>query len=428
MPQLKTARSMRTMTPRALLVVRRTGLVLAAAALAACSDLTAPAPAPTPITELPRALSATEREVLARSNAFAFSLAGELLPGPHKNLFYSPLSASMLLGMVLNGADGETYAQMRSVLGFQGLSQEEINRAYADLIELLLSLDPTVTIELGNSVWTRQAFPVLPDFMDRVRTSFRAEAATVNFADPATLPRINRWASDATHGRIAKIFDELPTDVVMVLLNAIYFKASWTSRFDPARTEALPFKRPDGSTVTADMMYQDLSDVSVSAQDGATLVELPYGGGAFTMVAVLPHEGRSVNAVVESLDAATWDSWMSSLGKGRAYVRFPRFQLEWESKLNDPLEALGITDAFSDLRANFQRLTPGEGVYLHLVKQKTFVKVDEEGTEAAAVTGGVATVSSAPPEIRFDRPFLFVIRERLSGTILFLGVINDPTA
>jgi serpin B len=399
--------------------------MLAALGLAACSDPTNPAPAP--ITELPRALSASEREVLARSNAFAFALANELLPeAVNDNLFYSPLSASMVLGMLLNGADGRTYDQIRDVLAFQSLSQEQINQGYSDLMELLRNLDPSVTIELGNSVWTRLGFPVQPDFMSRVRTSFDAEAHDVDFADPGTLPRINRWASDATHGRIEEIFSELPPNVVMVLLNAIYFKANWVARFDRARTERAPFTRPDGSTVTADLMYLD-GDVSGLQGDTFTMVELPYGGSAFSMVAALPAPGVSVKTMLQGLDAQGWDSRMSALSAGHAIVRLPRFELEWERKLNEPLQALGMTDAFDGGRANFTRLTPGGGVWLDLVKQKSYVKVDEEGTEAAAVTGAVV-VESAPAEVRMDRPFLFVIRERLTGAILFLGIVNDPTA
>ena len=401
--------------------------LLLVAAGAACSDPVGPTPAP--ITELPRALSASEREVLNRSNAFAFRLAGELLPGPKENLFYSPLSASMLLGMLLNGADGQTYAQMQSTLGFQGLTQEQINQGYADLTDLLLGLDPTVTIELGNSVWAKQGFQVRSDFSERVRNSFRAEAATVDFANPGTLGRINDWVSDATHGRIETIFDRLPDDVVMVLLNAVYFKASWTQQFDKGRTERAPFTRPDGSTVTADLMYLDArKDVKFLSAPGVTGVELPYGGGAFSAVAVLPERGASINALVDGLTSETWSAWTGSLTKRQAFVRLPRFELRWEKELNAPLRALGMVDAFNMGFADFGRLTSSGRIYLDLVKQKTFVKVDEEGTEAAAVTGGVAVPTSAPPEIRFDRPFLFVLRERLTGTILFLGVINDPTA
>jgi serine protease inhibitor len=392
----------------------------------ACSDPAAPGRTG-PITELPRALSTTEREVLSRSNDFAFTLARELLPGAvNENLFYSPLSASMLLGMILNGADGDTYTQMRRVLAFDGLSQEEINKGYADLIDLLVKLDPSVTVELGNSVWSKQGFAVQPDFLERVRTSFGAEAETVDFGNPATLGRINGWAREATDGRIETIFEELPGNVVMVLLNAIYFKAGWTTPFPRAQTSPAPFTRPDGSQVTADLMFLEAELPTLHAAT-FSLFELPYGGEAYSMVVALPAEGVPVSSLVQNLSGPSWDGWTGGLRKGKAMVRLPRFELEWERKLNEPLQALGMTDAFDGARADFRRLTSGGGVWLSLVKQKSFVKVDEEGTVAAAVTGGVMT-DSAPLPIVVDRPFLFVIRERLTGAILFLGVVNDPTA
>lgn len=384
------------------------------------------APDRDPITELPRALSEIELELVSTSNHVAFALAKELLPREaDSNLFYSPLSASMLLGMILNGAGGETRAQIRSVLGFDALTEEQINRGYADLVELLLRLDSSVTIDLGSSIWTEPGFPLLPDFLERVRSSFGAEAESVSFDDPGTLDRINRWASEATRGRIETIFDALPSNAVMVLLNAIYFDASWVNRFDPDLTEPAPFTRPDGSTVDAPLMRLDGRDVPIAHPDGATMVELPYGRGAFGMVAVMPARGTTVRDFVSNLTEESWDAWTRELAPGRAYVRLPRFELEWESRLNEPLVRLGMSDAFG--AADFSRLTPGGGLWLDVVKQKTFVRVDEEGTEAAAVSGGVG-VTSAPPEIRFDRPFLVVIRERLSGTIVFMGVIHDPTA
>ena len=407
---------------------------LAASALAvfmtlssgACSEEPTAPETVGPITELPRPLSAVEREILAASNRFAFSLGQGLIPAdPTDNLFFSPLSASMLLGMVLNGAEGRTYEQMRGALAFEGLTQQQINQGYADLIELLLGLDPTVTIDLGNSIWAQQGFPVLPDFLDRVRSSFDAEAANVSFADPGTLPRINKWASDATRGRIETIFDELPVNTVMVLLNAIYFKASWTDQFDKALTQSAPFTRADGSRVTADRLYQDYSELPMRRGDGVTVAEIPYGGGAFAMVVALPDAGTSTNYVLKGLTADKWNRWMSELTPGRLVVRLPKFELEWEKELNEPLQRLGMVDAFG-VGADFRRLTPGGGVWLDVVKQKSFVKVDEEGTEAAAVTGGIM-VTSLPPEIRLDRPFVFALRERLSGTILFMGVVNDPT-
>lgn len=403
---------------------RPIGLAVLFAAAAGCEP--GPTGPPLPITELPRQLSSVERQVVYASNAFAFGLGREILSEePGENLFYSPLSASMLLGMLLNGADGRTFEQIRSVLAFDGLSQEEINGAYRDLTDLLLSLDPTVTIELGNSIWTRRGFPVLPDFSEQVRSAFRAETTTVDFDDSATLPRINRWVRDATRGRIEEIFDQLPANVVMVLLNATYFKADWADAFDRSRTEPAPFMLSDGTAVTADLMYRD-GDAGVGRPDGATLVELAYARQAFSMVVALPDRGVSVSDLVEGLTAERWGGWMESIRSEKAHVRLPRFQIEWGEALNDQLAALGMPDAFDAGVADFGRLAPGGGVWLGLVKQKAFVRVDEEGTEAAASTGGVV-LDSAPTDIRVDRPFLFALRERLTGTILFMGVVNDPT-
>lgn len=404
----------------------RVALTACALLSAACSESTGPGADGDPITRLPRQLSAVERDVLGASNAFAFDLTGQLLPdAPEENLFWSPLSASMLLGMVLNGADGETYDQMRGVLGFDGMTQDQINQGYHDLTELLVGLDPAVSVEIGNSTWTGRGFPLRPDFSQRVSDAFAAEAREVDFGDPGTLDAINGWVDDATHGHIESIFDELPGNVVMVLLNAIYFQGDWTTRFDRERTTRAEFTRSDGSTVTADLMSLE-ETFPFGSDDDVVLVELPYGGEAFAMTVVVPRHGRDVNEVVAGLTPEIWNGWLEGLTEAEVLVQLPRFELEWGARLNEPLEALGMTDAFSPGAADFSRLTPGGGVWLDLVKQKAFVKVDEEGTTAAAATGGTV-VDSAPPSVRADRPFLFVLRERLTGTILFMGVVNDPT-
>jgi serpin B len=380
-----------------------------------------------PITELPRALSAAEQEILDASNAFAFRLAGQLLPeGPGDNLFFSPLSVSMALGMTLNGADGATYEQMRDVLGFPNLEQDEINQAYRDLIALLVTLDPSVALEIGNSIWQRLGFPVRADFLARVREHFGAEVAEVDFGDPATLDRINTWVDEATGGTIAEMFQELPADVVMVLLNAIYFKGDWTVPFDEDDTRPADFRRPDGSVVTAELMNRD-DTLAYVATDRFQAVDLPYGGQAFSMTVVLPVEGVSPAEIMAELDQGVWAQWLAGFGVTRVALGLPKFELEWSEELNDALIELGMIDAFDGSVADFSRLTPGGGVWIDLVQQKAFVSVDEKGTEASAATA-VVIVDSAPPQMRVDRPFLFVLRERLSGTILFVGIVNDPTA
>lgn len=220
----------------------------------------------------------------------------------------------------------------------------------------------------------------------------------------------------------------------MYLVNAVYFQADWRSSFDRAQTAAAPFERADGSTATVRMMRGTVGHRTL-ASASASGVELPYGGGAFTAVALLPPEGQSIDAFVGALDEVAWDAWMEQfdaaaeredLARGGMIVRLPRFELEWESSLVPALHALGMVDAFDATLADLRRVTGSPDLFVSDVFQKAYVRVDEEGTEAAAATKVEIGVTSLPPEIAFDRPFLFALRERYSGAILFLGVIGDP--
>ena len=376
------------------------------------------------ITQLPRALTAGEVEVIGASNRFAFDLLAQANEA-NDNLFLSPLSASMALGMTMNGADGETWNQMRDVLGFGTLAEEEINASYKSLIELLVGLDRTIETAIGNSVWTRSGFPVHADFLNTVREAFGAEVAELDFADASASERINGWVRDATRGRIDDMVpDVIPGNVVMYLLNAIYFKGSWTLQFDPSETRNEPFRLDDGSTRTVPLMtlretlpYQENSRFQA--------VDLPYGGRAFAMTVLLPAQGLSVDTLAANLDAGEWEDVADGFHDTDVELFLPRFRMSYERTLNDDLAALGMVDAFDPGRADLTRLSPVESLFISEVRQKSWVDVNEEGTEAAAATSAVVA-DSGPLVVRADRPFLFFIRERLSGTILFAGKFASP--
>jgi len=402
--------------------VAGTLLLLAATA---CGDLFT-GPGVDEITELPRALSAAEAEVIRASNRFGFDLLAQANRS-HDNLFLSPLSASMALAMTMNGAAGGTWAQMRDVLGFESLAEEEINASYESLLELLVDLDPAIETAIGNSVWTRQGFPVHSDFLETVRKSFDAEVTELDFADPAASARINEWVKAATRGRIEDIVpDEIPVNVVMYLINAIYFKGSWTIRFDPSDTRDEPFRLDDGSTRTVPLMTLH-GELPYQENSRFQAVDLPYGGRAFSMTVLLPREGVSVDALAESLDAAEWEDIADGFSDTDVLLSLPRFRMAYERRLNDDLAALGMVDAF-DRRADLTRLSPIDDLFISEVKQKSWVDVNEEGTEAAAATVVAIAETSTGPVLRADRPFLFFIRERLSGTILFAGKLASPSA
>ncbi|MDP2956572.1 MAG: serpin family protein [Longimicrobiales bacterium] len=380
---------------------------------------------PEPITELPRALSSGERALITAGNGFAASLLRAVYAAqPDSTVFLSPLSASMALGMTLNGAQGATRDQMRSALGFGSLAMDEVNRSYHDLIDLLRSLDPEVDFRLGNALFHRKDFAMEAPFLETVRRDFDARIEGLDFADPAAVTAINRWVKESTAGRIEKIVDP-PIDPLTTafLMNAIYFKGDWTRAFDASKTMTGPFHLQDGRTTNVRFMTKE-DTVGYREGDGWHAAELSYGGGAWVMDVAVPRDGRGVEAVVNALGqildpGAAWP-------KRTLPVALPRFELEWERVLNADLERLGMRDAFQPGVADFTpmyRRALEAGLHVKKVKQKTFLKVDEVGTEAAAVTSVEVGVTSMPLSLRADRPFLIAIRERLSGTVLFAGLI-----
>lgn len=416
-------------------------LLLAAVVLTGPACESATGPTVEPITRLPRDLTASEQAVIDGSNAFAFGLLREVraLEPDSPNTFLSPLSASMALGMTMNGADGETWSQMRDALGFDGLDEPAVNQAYRSLIDLLLELDPSVELGLGNAIWVDE-ITLLPGFVDRTETYFDAEVDTLDFDDPASADVMNAWVDDVTSGRIPRLVDTVDPDALLYLINAIYFNADWRSPFDEDDTFRTDFTRPDGSQVTVDMMADEVAyrTLNPGSPDAVQGVELPYGGGAFSAIALLPPADLPIGSFVAGIDQVAWDAWMDHFdamaeaedtdAEGML-VRLPKFELEWGATLNDALKTLGMRHAFDGQLADFTRITDDrDDLFIYEVMQKTFVKVDEKGTEAAAATSVSIGPTSLPPSITFDRPFLFAIRERFSGTILFMGVIGDPSA
>jgi serine protease inhibitor len=375
-----------------------------------------------------RELTKSEAAIVAADNTFGLRLFRELEQEKRTaNVFISPLSISMALGMTLNGAHGETYEAMRSTLALNGLTQEEINDSYRTLIDLLESLDPQVTFEIANSIWHRPELAVRPEFIEANRRSFDAEVEGLDFDRADAKDRINAWVSAKTHEKIPTIIDEIPRDAVMYLINALYFKGSWATEFDPDATIQADFTRLDGATEPVRLMnrtgeFKYYEDATLQA------VDLPYGFDRFTMTVLLPREGVDINSVVASLDNDAWTRITSRLGTAEGTVHLPRLKLAWEESLGDWLERMGMSIAFST-RADFTGIDPKGEIMISDVRHKTFVEINEEGTEAAAVTSVEMKTTSLPREfaMRMDRPFIFAIREKTSGTIMFIGKIVDPS-
>jgi len=375
-------------------------------------------------------LSPEAEAAVAQSNGFGVQLFARTVADRDENLMLSPLSASVALTMLLNGSDGETYTQIRDMLGYSADQDlTAINAGYQSLRAQLLDADPQVQLALANAVFYRDSFgpEIQTPFLDAMRTSFDARVDGLDFASSSALNTINGWASDNTNGKIPKVLNELDPALVMLLMNALYFKGDWTTQFDEAATTDRTFTLSDGSPIQVPTMNGDI-EARYRKGEGYTAVELPYGRRNFSMIVAVPD--APLADFVDELATGGWADLTEDLGMEDTWnmttVLLPRFTFENDETLNDPLKALGMVDAFDGSRADLTRIA--NGLRVDFVKQNTFVEVNEEGTEAAAVTTIGIETTSAPSHPIFvaDRPFVFAIRERTTNTLLFIGQVTDP--
>jgi serpin B len=369
--------------------------------------------------------SAIEK-VAGSYNAFGLKLLAQTRQSvPGKNVFLSPAGLAFALSMAANGAQGETLRQMMAALQ-QEAGAPDLNEANQALLGHLSKLNAKIKLEIANSLWTARDAKIKPAFLDVSRQFYQAEVASVDFKDPATAQKINDWCSDHTHGKVPKMVQP-PLDANrLILLDAIYFKGDWTVPFDKKLTRDLPFTLGNGQTVTHPRMSRT-GDFEYYEDDAFQAVRLPYEGRAVSMYVFLPK--KSLAEFLQNLTMANWERWINQLRSRKGAVELPRFKLENEYDLKHVLEALGMPVAFTR-RANFHGISD-ESLYIDWVKQKTYVDVNEEGTEAAAVTGlgfraSVARRGEPPFRMVVDRPFFLAIRENPSGAMLFLGAIVDP--
>ena len=379
--------------------------------------------------QIKRDATQLEKQLAQSGNEFGFNLFKEINKSdPNQNIFISPLSVSMALGMTLNGADGATFDAMKETLQLTGLSQDQINETYKSLIDLLSHLDAKVKFTLANSIWYRQEFAVEKDFIDVNQLFFDAIVQKLDFNDPGAPNIINQWVKNKTSGKIEKIVEKIKGEDVMFLINAIYFKGNWTYEFDKDLTTADIFTKTDGSTVPIQMMKQE-GEFAYFANEDFQAINLPYGDGDFSMMLILPTQENDLNDVMNQINESNWQIWQASLGQSDGMIQLPKFTMELRFSLNEILKTMGMDIAFDPYRANFSKINKDAELYISDVLHKTFVEVNEEGTEAAAVTSvtvGVTSIGGGGFVMRLDRPFLFFIHENRSQTILFMGKVLNP--
>lgn len=362
-----------------------------------------------------------------QTTQFAFDIAKQVVTqeGTTKNVLISPLSLHIALGMILNGANGITAQEIQKTLKLDAQTVAEANQTYQNILENLPGVDSEVTLTLANSVWYRNTFSVESSFQNLLKQSFQAEISPQNFDDPTTVDKINGWASQKTNGKIPKVIEQIQKNDVLLLMNALYFKGDWKIQFKPEQTIGSPFKLASGATTNVRMMRLK-TDLKHAFRPTYTAFELPYGSDKFAMTVLLPVETTTADALMNSLTSSEWTQLQTAMSLGEFDIGLPKFTFSYGIKLNSILSAMGMPMAFTN-GADFAKINANGGLALSSVKQDTFVAVDEKGTEAAAVTTGMVSVTAVILPTLCNRPFLCVIHEKTSGTILFIGKIADPT-
>ena len=362
--------------------------------------------------------------VASANTTFGFKLLRDLQKRqPDTNIMISPLSISIALTMTYNGAVGETQRAMADVLEIESLGIDTVNRSNAALRNSLENTDPQVEIAIANSIWSRQGVDFNPAFLARNREYFEAEIRSLNFNDPQAPAIINSWVDTNTNGKINQIVQRIDQATLIFLINAIYFKGSWQKEFDKSATRDGIFHLSDGRQKRVKMMYRKGTYPHFRGENFEA-ARLPYGEGRVSMYIFLPNRDSNLNDVIEQLNAESWSHRLSQFQESTddSELILPRFKLEYEVRLNDTLTALGMGIAFGT-GADFSGM--GTQLFISEVRHKTIIEVNEEGTEAAAVTVVVGQ-ESAPPIFRVDRPFLFAIHDERTQTILFMGIVVEP--
>ena len=377
--------------------------------------------------------NSVDKSLVSSNSKFALNIFKELsIEDANKNVFISPLSILIALSMAFNGAESTTKDAMARVLQLENMSLEEINQRYLNLIESLENADNQVKLSIADSVWIRDTLEpyVKQDFTQRVKEFFKSEVFCRDFGDPQTIDEINGWISNKTNGKIDRMVEDIGPDLVMFLINAIYFKGEWVTSFNESATKQADFFLSDGSTVKAAMMSTK-GNFSFYEGEDFKAARLPYGRDKIAMYVFLPKGDVALDSFIESLSQETLENYVDrfSLVEGLE-VRFPKFKIEYGVKrLNDVLKELGMGIAFDPTNADFTGIAPAP-LFIEYVDHKAVIEVNEKGTVAAAATVVGIDVTSVPtnPTFIVDRPFFFVIRDDRSGTILFMGKVENPTA
>jgi len=378
-------------------------------------------------------LDEKSEKLIEADNAFGLEVFQEIRKASdEENIMISPLSISVALAMAYNGAVGETKAEMEETLKLKGLTTDQINASYENLIDALQSLDEEVVFEIANAIFFEQSFPVKQEFFNVNQNFYDAEVSSLDFSNSQSVDVINNWVANKTNNKIEEIIDQLDPLDKMVLLNAVYFNGIWSKQFDEDGTKLKMFHQSSNNSYEVPMMNK-LDELEYFSNSFISSVKMPYGNGQYNMLILLPRSGYNSQHIIDEFSASNWKSWMEEYEmKEQVVVTMPRFKYAFELEMKDVLKQMGMEKAFNPSHSDFSKIADVNDLYINSVVHKSFVDVNENGTEAAAVTSVTFGVTSVQPgedqKIYFtvDKPFVFAITEKDTRAILFLGEVNRP--
>lgn len=382
-----------------------------------------------PTEPVPINLTRDQISLVESENTFAFDIFNQVLKSAATgaNIIISPLSVSYALSMTVNGANGTTRDSIIKALRLNGITPDALNNSYKDLTKALLAVDKRVLMSIANSVWIREDFNVKPGFTDILKNYYDAESGSFVINDPSAPDKINAWIAGKTNGLINNMIDRIEDNTVMLLINAIYFKGKWKSQFDKTKTIEMPFYKAGGSSTDVPMMKQK-TKFKVYEGSGFILAEFPYGQGNFVMDVILPGNQDGSNILPLNISDVSFNSWVSQMQNKEVDLSFPRFKFGFKQQLKDILSGMGMGIAFRE-GADFTNISEHYNLLINDVTHQAFIETNEEGTEAAAatvITIGVTSITQTL-ELKLDHPFIYVIRETTSNSILFMGRVADPS-
>lgn len=390
---------------------------------------------PEAVEKATKALTIGKGAKIAQGTAdFGFRLFRETAGDkPSENVFVSPLSVTLALGMTYNGAAGSTKEAFERTLGVENALPVEINGAYRDLRTTLIGADPKVEVNIANGIWADRNFEFRRDFLARNSEFYGARVQSIEMSNPDAAKAINDWVKEATESKIPQLFDKLAEDAKAVLVNAIYFKGLWADPFKKEVTRDRTFTSFDGKEKSIPMMSRSDEDIEYLKSDKFTAIRLPYGSGRVSMAVFLPNKGIAIGTLIKEFNAKNWAIWNGQFKPKEGSITIPKWRVEASYELKDTLKEIGLGIAFDPQRADFSAMAnvkAGE-LFISRVVHKTFVEVDEVGTEAAAATGvEMRPTAAMPTQERFefvaDRPFIYAITDKSTGSVMFIGAFGKP--